>query len=63
MIPKMLPRKARRIPPSELTEDANQGQARVVRERGVCAEPCDIIGKKKDLPYREVHFHQYQKLT
>ena len=30
--------KVRRIPLSELTEDANQGKARVVRERGVYAD-------------------------
>jgi len=33
--------KGRRIPLSELTEDANQGHARVVRERGVYAALCD----------------------
>jgi hypothetical protein len=30
--------KGRRIPPSELTEDANKGHARVVREQGVYAD-------------------------
>ena len=33
----------KRIPLSELTEDANHGHARVVRERGVCVQFANVI--------------------
>ena len=40
--------KVRRIPLSELTEDGNQGKARVVRERGVYADFATETGTRQN---------------
>ena len=60
------PRKARtqHVPPSELTEDANHGKARVVRERGACADFALIIAQEtKRLPGRGAFFSVYNFLS